>query len=28
VKLGREVAEKGYTALKTNALIFGDNPRN
>jgi len=28
VKLGKEVAAKGYTGLKTNALIFGDNPRN
>ena len=28
VKLGREVVAKGYTALKTNALLFGDNPRN
>ena len=28
VKLGREVVAKGYTGLKTNALIFGDNPRN
>jgi L-alanine-DL-glutamate epimerase-like enolase superfamily enzyme len=28
VKLGKEVADKGYTALKTNVLLFGDNPRN
>jgi L-alanine-DL-glutamate epimerase-like enolase superfamily enzyme len=28
VKLGKEVVEKGFTALKTNALLFGDNPRN
>ena len=27
-KLGKEVVEKGFTALKTNALLFGDNPRN
>ncbi|MGH7185172.1 MAG: mandelate racemase/muconate lactonizing enzyme family protein, partial [Pseudomonadota bacterium] len=28
VRLGKEVAAKGYTALKTNVLLFGDNPRN
>ena len=27
VALGREVAGKGYTALKTNVLLLGDNPR-
>ena len=27
VALGREVVAKGYTALKTNVLILGDNPR-
>jgi len=27
VKLGREVVAKGYTALKTNVLLLGDNPR-
>ncbi len=27
VKLGREVVAKGYTALKTNVLFLGDNPR-
>ncbi len=28
MKLGKEVVAKGYTALKTNVLLFGDNPRN
>jgi galactonate dehydratase len=28
VKLGKEVVARGYTALKTNVLLFGDNPRN
>src|SRR5206468_3379561 len=28
VELGKEVVSKGFTALKTNALLFGDNPRN
>src|SRR5260370_33088826 len=28
VALGKEVVSKGFTALKTNALLFGDNPRN
>jgi galactonate dehydratase len=27
VAMGREVVAKGYTALKTNALLLGDNPR-
>jgi L-alanine-DL-glutamate epimerase-like enolase superfamily enzyme len=27
VRLGREVAGSGYTALKTNPLLLGDNPR-
>jgi L-alanine-DL-glutamate epimerase-like enolase superfamily enzyme len=27
VRLGREVVARGYTALKTNVLILGDNPR-
>jgi len=27
VALGREVVAKGYTALKTNVLVLGDNPR-
>ncbi len=27
VALGREVVEKGFTALKTNVLLLGDNPR-
>jgi L-alanine-DL-glutamate epimerase-like enolase superfamily enzyme len=27
VKLGREVVGRGYTALKTNVLLLGDNPR-
>lgn len=27
VALGKEVVGKGYTALKTNVLILGDNPR-
>jgi L-alanine-DL-glutamate epimerase-like enolase superfamily enzyme len=27
VALGREVAGKGYTALKTNVLLLGDTPR-
>ena len=27
VTLGREVVAKGYTALKTNVLLLGDNPR-
>src|SRR5262247_3746584 len=27
VTLGREVVGKGYTALKTNVLLLGDNPR-
>jgi len=27
VKLGKEVVGSGYTALKTNMLLFGDNPR-
>jgi L-alanine-DL-glutamate epimerase-like enolase superfamily enzyme len=27
VALGREVVSKGYTALKTNVLLFGDRPR-
>jgi L-alanine-DL-glutamate epimerase-like enolase superfamily enzyme len=27
VKLGREVVERGYTALKTNVLLLGDEPR-
>src|SRR5262245_41274055 len=27
VGLGREVVAKGYTALKTNVLFLGDNPR-
>jgi L-alanine-DL-glutamate epimerase-like enolase superfamily enzyme len=27
VRLGREVVAKGYTALKTNVLLLGDNPR-
>jgi len=27
VALGREVVAKGYTALKTNVLLLGDNPR-
>jgi L-alanine-DL-glutamate epimerase-like enolase superfamily enzyme len=27
VAVGREVAAKGYTALKTNVLLLGDNPR-
>ena len=26
VAMGREVVAKGYTALKTNALLLGDNP--
>ncbi len=28
VALGREVVAKGYTALKTNVLLLGDNPRS
>jgi L-alanine-DL-glutamate epimerase-like enolase superfamily enzyme len=28
VKLGHEVVAKGYTALKTNVLLLGDNPRS
>jgi L-alanine-DL-glutamate epimerase-like enolase superfamily enzyme len=27
VRLGKEVVGKGYTALKTNVLLLGDNPR-
>jgi len=27
VALGREVVARGYTALKTNVLLLGDNPR-
>jgi L-alanine-DL-glutamate epimerase-like enolase superfamily enzyme len=27
VAVGREVAARGYTALKTNVLLLGDNPR-
>ncbi|HWM78304.1 MAG TPA: mandelate racemase/muconate lactonizing enzyme family protein, partial [Methylomirabilota bacterium] len=27
VKLGKEVVARGYTALKTNVLLLGDNPR-
>ena len=27
VAVGREVVAKGYTALKTNVLLLGDNPR-
>ena len=27
VRLGREVVARGYTALKTNVLLLGDNPR-
>jgi L-alanine-DL-glutamate epimerase-like enolase superfamily enzyme len=27
VAMGREVVAKGYTALKTNVLLLGDNPR-
>jgi galactonate dehydratase len=27
VALGKEVVAKGYTALKTNVLLLGDNPR-
>jgi L-alanine-DL-glutamate epimerase-like enolase superfamily enzyme len=27
VALGREVVAKGYSALKTNVLLLGDNPR-
>ncbi len=27
VKLGKEVVAKGYTALKTNVLLLGDDPR-
>jgi L-alanine-DL-glutamate epimerase-like enolase superfamily enzyme len=27
VRMGREVVARGYTALKTNVLILGDNPR-
>jgi L-alanine-DL-glutamate epimerase-like enolase superfamily enzyme len=27
VRLGREVVASGYTALKTNVLLLGDNPR-
>ena len=26
VALGKEVVAKGYTALKTNVLLLGDNP--
>ena len=27
VRMGREVVTRGYTALKTNVLLLGDNPR-